>query len=285
MRAILTDGLQEPARRDPGPKPEQRWLPVSLLVVDPDYQRDVNKSGRKQIEAIAAGFEWTKFSPVVVAPVSLGRYAIIDGQHRVTAAKLIGIAEVPCLIQQLDRAGQAAAFAAINGSVTKITPNAMYKAALAAREGWAVAADRASRNAGCRLMTSNRTAATKNGGEIYAAQMLRELIARHGEDVVTLALAAYRKGAYGDLPIAWASPFLKAWVTAVASTAGAARASTATLAAFHEEFDILEASDVVAAEGRQAKKRGESPAGHWQMLAYRIGDALEAHLAGRQAAA
>lgn len=284
MRAIVTDGLAEPSPRDPGPKPEMKWLPVSLLVVDPDYQRDVNKSGRRQIEKIAAAFEWTKFSAVVVAPVSLGRYAIIDGQHRVTAAKLAGIQNVPCLIQLLDRSGQAAAFSAINGAVTKITPNAMYKAALAAGEGWAVVADRTCKNAGVRLMTSNRSAAMKNGGEIYAALMMRDAIDRHGEAAVTLALTAYKRSVYGDLAIAWASPLLVAWMAAVATTKGATGRPASDLAAFHENFDMLEHADRIAAESREARKRGESPAGLSVLLSYAIAEALEDFMGAKAAA-
>lgn len=275
MRALVIDGLSRPATRDPGPEPQMEWLPVEKLVIDPDYQREINKTGRRAIEQIAAKFEWTKFGAVTVAPVSLGRYAIIDGQHRVTAAKLIGMAAVPCVVQALDRAGQAAAFSAINGSVVKITPGAIYKAALAAGEGWAVTAERTCRNAGCRLMTSYGSAAAKNGGEIYAVAVVRELIDRHGEATVTLALAAYRQSPYGDLAIAWASPLLLAWVTAVATAKGAGQRSVRELVAFHEDFDILEHDDAAAADVRELRRAGKPAAPRWQMLSHRIVNALE----------
>lgn len=255
------------------------WLPVDRLVIDPEYQREVNKTGRRAIEQIAARFEWTKFGAVTVAPVSLGRHAIIDGQHRVTAAKLIGIVRVPCVIQALDRAGQAAAFSAINGSVVKITPNAIYRAALAAGEGWAIAAERACKAAGCRLMTSNRSAATKDAGEIYAVAMIRELIDRHGEAAVTKALAAYRQSIYGDLQLAWNSTLLLAWITAVASTKDAAQLAAQDLAAFHEDFDMLEHDDAVAAEIRELRRAGKPAAPRWQLLSHRIADALAGFMA------
>ena len=279
MRALLTDGLAVPPPRDPGPEPAMEWLPVDQLVIDPEYQREVNKTGRRAIEQIAARFEWTKFGAVTVAPVSLGRFAIIDGQHRVTAAKLVGIARVPCVIQALDRAGQAAAFSAINGSVVKITPNAIYRAALAAGEGWAIAAERACKAAGCRLMTSNRSAAMKDAGEIYAVGMIRELIERHGEAAVTKALAAYRQSAYGDLAIAWTGPLLLAWITAVATTKGAAQLAARDLATFHEDFDMLEHDDAAAAEIRELRRAGKPAAPRWQLLSHRIADALAGFMA------
>lgn len=279
MRAILTDGLAVPPSRDPGPEPVMDWLPVEKLVIDREYQREVNKTGRRAIEEIARRFEWTKFGAVTVAPVSLGRYAIIDGQHRVTAAKLIGVTRVPCVIQALDRAGQAAAFSAINGSVVKITPNAIYRAALAAGEGWAVAAERTCRTAGCRLMTSSRSAAQKNAGEIYAVTMMRDVIDRHGEATVTCALTAYRQSVYGDLLLVWNSSLLLAWITAVATTKGAAHQPASRLAAFHDEFDILEHDDEVAAQIREIRRAGNPAAPRWQMISHRIGQELEKFLA------
>jgi ParB-like chromosome segregation protein Spo0J len=283
MRAIDTEGFQRPPANDPGPEPRQEWLPVDRLVVDPEYQRDIRADGRKSIERIAAAFEWTKFSSVVVAPCSLDRFAIIDGMHRVTAAKLVGITRVPCLIQSLDRAGQARAFAAINGSVTKVTPWALYKAALAAGEGWAVTAHRTCKNAGCRLMTGNASGAAKLPGQIYAIGMVRDLVERHGEATVTLALGAYHKSVYGDLAIAWTSPLLMAWISAVANVEGAAARSVEQLAAFHDGFDVLEHDDQVQQLVREAKRRGEKPAARWQLLSHRIAEALQEALLSRAA--
>lgn len=281
MRAIVTDGLQRPPHRDPGPEPTQQWLPIDKLVIDPEYQRDLNREGRRAIEAIARKFEWTKFSAVVVAPVSLGRYAIIDGQHRTTAAALLGIAAVPCIIQPLDRAGQAAAFAAINGSVTKITPWHIYKAALAAGEGWAVKVRRVTEDAGCRLMTYNKSGKEKLGGELYGINTMRELVDKHGAGVVTLALKAYRESVYGDLPIAWATTLVQAWIVAVAITDGAAASPAKRLANFHDGFDILEEDDAVNAELREIRKAGGVSPAHWAALSSRISTALTEFLGAR----
>lgn len=280
MRALSTDNLVKPNNRDPGPEPLQDWISVDKLVIDPEYQREVKADGRRAIERIAAAFEWTKFSPVVVSPVSLGRFAIIDGQHRATAAKLCGYETVPCYVLQLDRAGQAASFAAINGSVTKITLWSIYKAALAAGEGWAVQAKAVAQEAGCRLMTSNKTASEKQGGEIYGISTMREMIARHGSAAITTALKAYKQSIYGDLPVAWSNTTLFAWVQAVAQTPGAVGTSVSRLAAFHDAFDMLEADDQVAADARAARKAGERPLAHMAALATVTSTALVDFLKG-----
>lgn len=124
---------------DPGAAPMLQWLPISSLVVDDGYQRDLKAGNWKAIRRIAAAFSWSRFSPVFVAPVEGGLYAIIDGQHRTHAAALVGIDTVPCQIVQMDPREQAASFAAINGLVTKVTIWNIYKAALAAGEAWAAA--------------------------------------------------------------------------------------------------------------------------------------------------
>jgi hypothetical protein len=275
MRAIDTAGMAVPQQRDPGPEPTLCMLPIAQLVVDAEYQRPIGKDGRRAIERIAAKFEWTKFSTVVVAPVSGNRYAIIDGQHRTTAAALIGIRQVPCQIVALDRAGQAAAFSAINGSVTKVTPWNIYKAAMAAGEAWAISAMRVCEAAGCKLMTNNATASTKQGGELYGVFTIRDLIAKHGEHVVQTALSAYRKGEYGELAIAWTNTFIVAWVEAVAQCKDAVALGADQLARFHDKFDVLEQDDVVTTRLKMQKREGKPTPAHWDALSTAILDALQ----------
>lgn len=274
MRAIDVDGLTPPARRDPGQEPQLGMIEIDRLVIDPEYQRPIGKDGRKAIERIAGGFQWTKFSTVIVAPVSGGRYAIIDGQHRTTAAKLCGMTQVPCQIVALDRAGQAAAFSAINGSVTKMTTWHIYKAALAAGTGWAARAHRAVDAAGCTLMSYNKSAAAKEPGEIYAINLIRDLIDRHGEILVTLSLKAYRKSIYGDLAVAWGAVYVQAWISAVARCPGAETMSAAALAAFHDQFDVLEADDRIVARLREQKREGKPTPARWDALCDVIADEL-----------
>jgi len=92
-----------------------------VLLVDTEYQREIGRRGAVNVVQIAEHFDWSKFAPVIVAPVAGGHFAIVDGQHRTTAAMLRDIKEVPCQLVQADRAKQAAAYAAVNGNVTKTT--------------------------------------------------------------------------------------------------------------------------------------------------------------------
>jgi hypothetical protein len=116
----------------PGPAPFLEWIAVERLVVDTEYQREIGRRGATNVIQIAEHFDWSKFAPVIVAPVEGGRFAIVDGQHRTTAAMLREIEKVPCQVVQADRAKQAAAYAAVNGNITKTTPQQLYHARLAA---------------------------------------------------------------------------------------------------------------------------------------------------------
>lgn len=284
MKAIITENLTPPAGRvDPGAPPILDWLAIDRLVIDAEYQRPIGKDGRRAIERIAREFSWAKFSTVIVAPVSLGRYAIIDGQHRTTAAKLCGYERVPCQVLKLDQAEQAASFSAINGNITKVTSWVLYKAALAAGERWATDAKAACSAAGCTLMTYNKSAAAREAGELYGVSMVRDMIAKHGADTVTAALAAYRQSVYGDLPLAWNNVLVQAWVAAIGNLPALAKMAAADLAAFHDGFDIIEHDDAVQADIRAARKAGAQTPARWAALSTRIVEALT-HWSERRAA-
>jgi hypothetical protein len=116
----------------PGPAPQLLWIAIKDLVIDPSYQRDIGRRGAANVRQIVENFDWSKFAPVIVAPVEGGQYAVVDGQHRTTAALLCDLEKVPCQVVQADRSQQAAAFAAVNGAVTKTTAQQLYHARLAA---------------------------------------------------------------------------------------------------------------------------------------------------------
>ncbi|MFN3868998.1 MAG: ParB N-terminal domain-containing protein, partial [Hyphomicrobiaceae bacterium] len=82
-----------------GERAELCMLPLDRLVVDESYQRPITGKGRLNINRIVAKFDWRKFAPLVVTEVDGGRYAIIDGQHRATAALMHpDVHLVPCMV-------------------------------------------------------------------------------------------------------------------------------------------------------------------------------------------
>ena len=78
--------------------------------------------------------------------------------------------------------------AAVNGQVTPLSIAALYKAARAAGEGWALAIDRVAAAAGVRVMTWKEPKSRMRPFETLAIGTLRNRIAHHGEDKMTAVL-------------------------------------------------------------------------------------------------
>lgn len=135
----LGDEIEPPTIR--GAVGELITIPISKLFVDSTYQRAVSVGSVKNIKRICRQFDWAKFLPVIVARDG-ERFAIVDGQHRATAAATIGIDAVPCYVLSCTPAEAAAAFAAINGNVTRMEPIDLWFAELAAGDPKAVALQR-----------------------------------------------------------------------------------------------------------------------------------------------
>lgn len=169
---------------------ELGWVATSSLVIDTDYQRDVGLAGKAHIQRIAEKFSWAKFAPLIVAPTGDGRFAIIDGQHRATAAKARALSKLPALIIPISPEEQASAFAAINGNVTPISSMHVFKAALAAGEQWARDIEDCAGAAGVRVLRYPKPVNVIGAFETMAVTAIRKGIATHGAAIVTTALKA-----------------------------------------------------------------------------------------------
>jgi hypothetical protein len=215
-RGIHIDGRAQVVP-NPGPAPMLQWLAVDKLVIDDDYQRPLLAGNWKAIEKIAANFQWSRFSPVLVAPVMGGLFAVIDGQHRVHAAALCGIAEVPAMVVQVGIEEQSRAFAWVNSQSIRVSVFHIFKAAFSAGDDWAVRADAAVSAAGCRLMRSNASSALKKPGEIYAIGLIRSLVEAGQDRAITAALAALRAVPALDRAVCYSDFLLRPWINAVAA--------------------------------------------------------------------
>jgi hypothetical protein len=153
---------------EPGPAPLLQWVSVADLVVDETYQRPIERRGRANIVRIAEAFDWSRFAPLIVAPVAGGKLAVIDGQHRATAAAARGVEQLPAMVVIADRARQAESFAAVNGQVTQISPLQLHKSRLAAGDAEALALDEVCRSAGVIVLASTRASTSMGVGETLA---------------------------------------------------------------------------------------------------------------------
>ena len=246
---------QATAPVEPGPAPMLQWVKIADLVVDDSYQRDLKVGNWKAIKAIAAQFKWSRFSPVFVAPVEGGKFAIIDGQHRTHAAAMCGFAEVPCQIVQMSREEQAAAFAAVNGLVTKVTTWQIFKAALAAGEPWAVAMRKVADDAGCRVMTGNASMFSKKPGEIYSVVRLRKIIDQNKAENVTKALGILRQAeGFKDDAEYWDGSIVLPMIEALCERPPVLNNPVASTVL--SDFDVFGAIDKIRQEVRERRVRG-----------------------------
>lgn len=183
---------------DPGPAPQLVWLEIVLLVIDPTYQREIGRRGSQNVQAIAEHFDWSKFAPAMVAPIEGGLYAIVDGQHRITAAALRGIEKVPCQIVQADRSKQAQAYAAVNGAITKTTPQQLFHAQVAAQNPEALEIAEVCAIGGVEIIRRNSLSSKMKVGQTQAVGAIRHCLKRYGRNTLITALQCITQTSDGN---------------------------------------------------------------------------------------
>lgn len=109
-----------------------KMVPIGSMRVDESYQRVISGKSHRVIREICEEFDWRKFLPMILVARPDGMYDIVDGQHRATAALTLGMTELPSYVIEATRAEAAGAFAAINGSVTQVSPQDVWFAQITA---------------------------------------------------------------------------------------------------------------------------------------------------------
>lgn len=189
---VSTKEFHYPARmrsvEEHGDKPTLKWLSIADLRIDKNYQREIMKRGKSNVYYIAENFDWRMFAPIIVAELADGNYAIVDGQHRVTAAKLCGISKVPCQIIIANAQQQAIAFAVINSRITQISTMQIFAANLAAGDSKAKGLAAACREAGVSILRYPVPHTRIKAGETMAVTCLQRAFTRYPRQVFIRAL-------------------------------------------------------------------------------------------------
>lgn len=104
-------------------------VPVELLYSDDRYQRGEMVSTRK-VNKLIANWNPAKMDPLRVAPHDdEGRFSVINGEHRLKAAKALGYDFLVCEILRCDGIEEEAKlFATQNDEVDNLTPLQKHKA-------------------------------------------------------------------------------------------------------------------------------------------------------------
>jgi hypothetical protein len=256
----LPDGAAIAA--DLGPAPQLEWIAIARLRVDPAYQRPITKVGRANIAAIAREFRWSRFAPVVVSPIAGGLYAVVDGQHRCTAAATVGIETVPCQVILADRAGQAEAFAAINGRVTRMHRMSVHQAAVAAGDPRACRIAAVAEAAGVTILRYPKPELRQEPGETMAIGAIEAAIKADGEAATIAALSAIRRTKANNIRGGLTAPVVRG-ASAIAAQILREGGTSDNVRAFFDRIVLIREAD----KARLAVSRGEAV---WSRLHARL---------------
>lgn len=246
MQAISTEGFTARSAVSAGPAPMLQWLPIAELVVDPSYQRPLCGRGRSNVERIAQAFNWCFFAPVVVSPVTGGKFAIIDGQHRTTAAALVGFDTVPCQVVIAGQSEQAAAFKAINGDTTPMSRMALHAAGVIANEPHAVEIAKVCACAEVELLRYPVPVDKQKAGQTMAVGAIARCLKRYGADTLITALQCVTQTTNNE-PGVLSARLIKALCEVLAERPDWCEAGTRLLEAF-DAIDLATLQEAAAAE-------------------------------------
>lgn len=174
---------------DLGKRPKVVWLDLALLGVDKRYQREIGRAGVTHVNRIASAFNWNCYQPIVVSERGDGSYAVIDGQHRLEAARKHPLVdELPCyVIDAPGVAAQAAVFVAVNSRRLGLTSLQTFFAAVAAGDALALEAALVARAAGVTLLRSPPSYDIP-ARSILSPGTLQKMLRRVGRPAVQAAL-------------------------------------------------------------------------------------------------
>lgn len=194
---------------DFGKRPILKWLPVGKLEVDARYQRSLETArSARLIDRIVVNFRWAAFQAVSVVEKG-ARYVIIDGQHRVEAARRLKIASVPCiLVEDLSLAEQAKLFVEANDRVA-LNQFAIFHAKVAAGDADACKVAAFCKQYGVVIPRSVTVLKNSRVGVSHALSMLME-IALDEDDVVGRAAIKMLAGLWPGEKGAFSKPLIMA---------------------------------------------------------------------------
>ena len=184
-----------------GVLPVLQYVLPAQLEIDAKYQRSLDgDQSQMLVRGIAQHWNWDLCQPLVVARRPDGKLYVIDGQHRLAAARLRGdIAQLPAVVVQYESVeDEAASFVLLNQQRKPLTKLDLFKAAVASGDTTASAIVDAMQAAGLSIAPHSNYTAWKPGmvsniGGIEACWRGR------GSRVTQLALKALAQGFQGQV--------------------------------------------------------------------------------------
>jgi hypothetical protein len=167
---------------------ELAFVPLDKIYFDSAYQREVKPH---LVARILAKFSWAKFGAVVLSKHSNGRYSIIEGQHRWTAAKMHpDVHEIPAVIlESSDVSSEAESFLAINRDRMAVSSVEQYWAGLTAGDHKTTVMSEVLKKAGCDVIPAPGQYKPNLTNSLFA---LGRSIERYGDKATIQALLVIR---------------------------------------------------------------------------------------------
>lgn len=184
-----------------GTLPVLQYCSPEQLLIDETYQRSLEApASQALIRRVATSWDWGLCQPLFVARRADGGLYVVDGQHRLEAAKLRGdIWQLPCVVASFaDAASEAAAFVALNQERRPLNKLQLFKAAIAAGDREAAAIVAALDAAGLHLASSTNLDTCRPGAVSHVGGM-QHCLRAHGGGVLACALSALAQAWAGEV--------------------------------------------------------------------------------------
>lgn len=112
---------------------EFKFIETEKLVVDRDtYQRPFSL---KRAREMSMKWNFRQCTPLDVSAREDGKYAVIDGGHRLEAAKIRGVRLLPCWVNyDLEIPDEASLFTKLNTERKSVSSTALFRSEIAAQE-------------------------------------------------------------------------------------------------------------------------------------------------------
>lgn len=184
-----------------GLRPSLENARIGDLNVDQVYQRSI-EGGPSQtlIRRIAMFWDWSLFHPLAVSRRADGSLWVVDGQHRLAAARLRSdIYDLPCVVSSYaSAADEAASFVAMNVQRRALSALDLFRAAVAASDEHAEAIISLLDRAGLTLAPHMNHISWKPG-MVSNIGGIQRCFKAHGRELTGRALLALSQGFEGQV--------------------------------------------------------------------------------------
>ena len=157
-----------------GKKPVISWEEICDLKIDVAYQRAIDSpASQRLIKEMASAWDWGLCSVLTVSDRGDEGLFVVDGQHRLEAAKIRGdVSHLPCITAKLaTREDEAKLFVKVNTARKTVTPLDRFNARCVAGDEHALHIQRLVHDAGLKVAKSSWT--IKDGEIACVAVMAR----------------------------------------------------------------------------------------------------------------